>query len=245
MPSAVREGIPFVVASAVIAALLGTWRSWAGWAGVIFTGWVAWFFRDPERSCPASPDLLYSPADGLVTAVDEVESDWHVEGRAARVVIFLSPLDVHVNRSPGTGRLVARRREPGRALPAFLVAGAGNNARQLLAFELVRPSAAGDTTIVPVVVVQIVGFLVRRIVLWRWPGEEVVAGDRLGMLRFGSRTDLVIPGGVADILVAKGDRVIGGITPLARWRSDRSDQGDRASTDPSSAWTPAPSEATT
>ena len=169
-PRATREGIPFVVASTVVAALLGRLSGWAGWAGVAFTAWVAWFFRDPERACPAEPGVLYSPADGLVTAVDEVDGEWHVTGRAARVVIFLSPLDVHVNRS------------------------------------------------VPFVVVQVVGFLVRRIVTWRWPGETVQAGDRLGMLRFGSRTDLVLPVGTADVLVSRGQRVVAGITPVARFR---------------------------
>ena len=213
-PRATREGIPFVVASTVVAALLGRLSGWAGWAGVAFTAWVAWFFRDPERACPAEPGVLYSPADGLVTAVDEVDGEWHVTGRASRVVIFLSPLDVHVNRAPVDARLVGRRREPGRALPAFLVAGAGTNARQLLAFDADTPSGSA----VPFVVVQVVGFLVRRIVTWRWPGETVQAGDRLGMLRFGSRTDLVLPAGTADVLVSRGQRVVAGITPVARFR---------------------------
>lgn len=213
-PRATREGIPFVVAAAIIAALLGRVSTRAGWFGVAFAAWVAWFFRDPDRDCPAEPGVLYSPADGIVTAVDEVEGDWHVIGPAARVVIFLSPLDVHVNRAPVAARLVDRRREPGRALPAFLVAGAGANARQLLAFDAPAPGGA----IIPVVVVQVVGFLVRRIVTWRWPGEEVAPGDRLGMLRFGSRTDLVLPVGAADVLVTRGQRVVGGVTPVARFR---------------------------
>jgi phosphatidylserine decarboxylase len=143
-----------------------------------------------------------------------VEGEWHVTGRASRVVIFLSPFDVHVNRAPVDARLVGRRREAGRALPAFLVAGAGANARQLLAFDGETPS--GQT--VPFVIVQVVGFLVRRIVTWRWPGETVHAGDRLGMLRFGSRTDLVLPAGTADILVTRGQRVFAAVTPVARFR---------------------------
>ena len=84
----------------------------------------------------------------------------------------------------------------------------------MLAFDADTP--AGHA--VPFVVVQVVGFLVRRIVTWRWPGEAVSAGDRLGMLRFGSRTDLVLPAGTADILVARGQRVVAGITPVARFR---------------------------
>lgn len=213
-PRATREGIPFVVAATVAAALLGRAASWAGWVGVAFAAWVAWFFRDPDRDCPAAPGILYSPADGLVTAVDEVDGAWHVTGPADRVVIFLSPLDVHVNRAPIAARLVDRRREEGRALPAFLVAGAGANARQLLAFEADTPSGAT----IPFEVVQVVGFLVRRIVTWKGPGEAVAAGDRLGMLRFGSRTDLVLPAGTAEILVARGQRVVGGVTPVARFR---------------------------
>lgn len=216
--SAVREGIPFVVAATLIATVAATWRRWAGWAGLVFTVWVAWFFRDPDRECPAVEGTLYSPADGLVTAVDEVDSSWHLTGRATRVVIFLSPLDVHVNRAPVNAELVARRQEPGRALPAFLVAGAGENARQLLGFNARMPHPSpGNDGAVPIVVVQIVGFLVRRIVTWRWPGETVRAGDRLGMLRFGSRTDLLAPAGTVEVLVRPGNRVVGGITPVARF----------------------------
>ena len=216
--SAVSEGIPFVVAATVIATFAATWRRWAGWAGLAFTVWVAWFFRDPDRECPAVEGTLYSPADGLVTAVDEVDSSWHLTGRATRVVIFLSPLDVHVNRAPVDADLVARRQEPGRALPAFLVAGAGENARQLLGFNVRLPqSDPGRDNTVPIVVVQIVGFLVRRIVTWRWPGEAVRAGDRLGMLRFGSRTDLLAPVGTVEVLVRPGNRVSGGVTPVARF----------------------------
>ena len=95
-PRATREGIPFVVASTIVAALLGRVASWAGWLGVAFTAWVAWFFRDPDRECPAEPGVLYSPADGLVTAVDEVDGEWHVTGRASRVVI--GGVAVHMQR---------------------------------------------------------------------------------------------------------------------------------------------------
>jgi phosphatidylserine decarboxylase len=198
----------------------------------------AWFFRDPSRRCPGEPGVLYAPADGVVTAVDEVEWDWFFHGRALRIVMFLSILDVHVNRAPAGGRLLAYRRDPGGFAPAFLTKRSERNARQLLGIEIeseVRSpkseaeaavsdfgprtlrSAQGQVSDGRIVVAQVVGVLARRIVSWRLPGDELAAGQKLGMIRFGSRTDLLVPAGLAAPLVRPGAVVRAGLTPLARY----------------------------
>ncbi|CAA9238730.1 MAG: Phosphatidylserine decarboxylase [uncultured Chloroflexi bacterium] len=183
-------------------------------AGLLAVGvWAAWFFRDPVRRCPAHPDTLYAAADGVVLLVDEVDEDWHIQGRALRIATFLSAFDVHVNRCPAAARLVASRRDPGSFAPAFLRHGAEGNARQLLALEVDgRPPQTRR-----LVVAQIVGFMARRIVSWRLPGDRLAAGQKVGMIRFGSRTDVLAPAGAVRPLVRPGDRVLAGLTPIARY----------------------------
>lgn len=228
---AVRSGVPLV-------AVLGAFGGWGWIAGrrrprhrwwsaplLALTLWVAWFFRDPPRRCPGDQDVLYAPADGTVTAVDEVDWDWFFHGRALRLVTFLSLLDVHVTRSPVAGRLVASRRDRGGHAPAFLVRGADRNAR-LLSGIVRRPLPStplggqpGDQPDDRVVLAQVVGFLARRIVPWRSPEDRVLAGQKMGLMRFGSRADVLIPAGRAVPLVAPGDRIRAGLTPIARYRS--------------------------
>ncbi len=211
---AVRSGGPLVAALGASGGL--GWlasRRHRRWSAPLLalTLWVAWFFRDPPRRCARQRDLLYAPADGTITAVDEVDWDWFIHGRALRIVTFLTLLDVHVTRSPVGGRLVASRRDRGGHAPAFLVRGADRNARLLLG--IVRGPAPGDR----VVLAQVVGFLARRIVPWRHPGDSLSAGQKVGLMRFGSRADVLVPAGQATPLVAPGDRVRAGLTPIARY----------------------------
>jgi phosphatidylserine decarboxylase len=210
---ALREGAPLIAFFAALGVL--AWRkhrpSGIGLLG--FAAWTAWFFRDPVRHCPAEPDTLYAAADGRVMAVEEVDWDWFIHGRALRIVTFLSPLDVHVNRCPVAAQLVAARRDTGSFLPAFLTGGSESNARQLLGFEV---SGRGEES-GRLVVAQIVGVMARRIVSWRWPGDRLAAGEKIGMIRFGSRTDVLVPAGAAVPLVSPGDTVHAAITPLARY----------------------------
>ena len=219
---ALREGAPLVAALAALAAV-GLARHRAAGAGLLgLAAGSAWFFRDPPRRCPGTPGTLYSAADGRVIAVGEVEWDWFIKGTALRIATFLSPLDVHVNRSPAAARLVAYRRDPGGFVPAFLAGRSAGNARQLLGLEVDRGSplprgeGAGTNR---VVVAQIAGLLARRTVLWRLPGDHLAAGQKLGMIRFGSRTDVLVPTGLATPLVSRGDRVRASLTPIARYRS--------------------------
>jgi phosphatidylserine decarboxylase len=165
------------------------------------------FFRDPEIAIQAEPDDVLSAADGAVLAVDRVDEPWFIGGAADRIVVFLSVFDAHVNRSPVAGRLVAVRKIPGAFAPAFMYA--ENNCRDMLAIE-------GEQG--PVVVAQISGVLARRSVQWCQVGESLEVGERFGMIRFGSRTDVYLPAGQAEVLVKAGQRVRAGRTVIARYR---------------------------
>jgi phosphatidylserine decarboxylase len=164
------------------------------------------FFRDPEVSVRAGDEDVLSAADGVVMAVDRIHEPWWIEGEADRIAVFLSVLDVHVNRWPVAGRLAKVKRVPGRFSPAFLHG--EHNCKDLLAVE-------GDRG--PLLIAQISGVLARRSVQWTAVGDRFAAGDRLGMIRFGSRTDVYLPAGTARILVKEGERVRGAQTVIARY----------------------------
>jgi len=197
-----REGLPFLAAAATpgIAA-------WAlGWtvAGSAF-GAVAlltgWFFRNPPRQVPDGPNLVVSPGDGRVLAVAEEEEPRFLKGRAVRVSVFLSPLDVHINRTPCAGLVKAVANKPGR----FLVA---SRPDATLANEQV--AALSETDVGHrVLCVQVAGYVARRIVCWLTEGERVARGERYGLIRFGSRMDLYLPTGT-EVRVKTGYRVTGG-----------------------------------
>lgn len=181
----------------------------SGWAAVGLGAAVVAFFRDPERPPPLDPSLVVAASDGFVTGVDEdVEEPWLPGGRATRVTVFLSLTDVHVNRSPVAGR-VTRQEELGDGFAPALFHGAKDNRRNRIALD----GPAG-----PVVVVQVAGALARTITSWVGPGDRVAAGERLGIIHFGSRTDVLLPRGSAEVLVSRGTRVHAGVTPLARLR---------------------------
>jgi phosphatidylserine decarboxylase len=197
------EGWPFVAIPAGIAALLAL----AGRRGLAVPFAAAslaslGFFRDPDREVPSIPGGVLAPADGRVMQVDEI-SDPFV-GPAARVAIFLSPLDVHVNRAPIGGLVAGVVYSQGRFVPAYKPeAGAGN--------ERCMVHLQGDST--RVTVTQIAGVVARRIVCRVAPGDKLAVGERFGMIRFGSRTDCCMPRGT-DVRVRVGDTVRGGVTLL-------------------------------
>jgi phosphatidylserine decarboxylase len=171
---------------------------------------VASFFRDPERVIPTDPAALVSPADGTVTHVEEVSDADFPGGRALRVSIFLSVFNVHVNRNPRSGRVTRLRYFPG----AFCDARSGECAVQNEQFWI---DYEDGSTGAPIRVKQIAGAIARRIVCWLRPGEEIKAGTRFGMIKFGSRTDLLLPvSSVADVRVKVGDPVRGGSSVLLR-----------------------------
>jgi phosphatidylserine decarboxylase len=179
----------------------------SGWGLLGLAGAVAAFFRDPERPLPQDPGLVYAASDGFVTGVDDdVEEPWLPGGRATRVTVFLSLTDVHVNRSPVAGTLTGSEQVGSGFAPALL-RGAKDNRRN----RLLLHGPAG-----PVVVVQVAGAIARTISNWVQVGDRLVAGQRLGVIHFGSRTDVLLPRGTADVLVSKGTRVHAGVTPIAR-----------------------------
>jgi phosphatidylserine decarboxylase len=197
------EGWPFVLvpaAAACILAVIGWWPV-AAVLGVVALASLG-FFRDPERTPPVGPGLVLAPADGRVMRIDEVEDPW--VGRAVRASIFLSPLDVHVNRSPVAGLVDSVRYEAGRFMAAYRDEASELNERCTIALE-------GDATRIGVK--QIAGVLARRIVCRVRAGDKLAAGERFGLIRFGSRTDLVVPR-TTEMRVKIGDRVRGGETVM-------------------------------
>jgi phosphatidylserine decarboxylase len=198
------EGWPFIfppAAAACILAMVGWWAAAAVFlvAAAAFTG----FFRDPERTPPHAPGALLAPADGRVMEVALVDDRW--VGPAVRMSIFLSPLDVHVNRSPLAGLVREVEYASGRFLAAYRPQASEVNERCTLMLE-------GDAARVSVR--QIAGVLARRIVCRVERGDKLSPGERFGLIRFGSRTDLIAPRGV-DVRVGVGDRVRGGETVMA------------------------------
>jgi phosphatidylserine decarboxylase len=217
MSSARAESLKILVPIAAALLVLLFLSSLASWLGFITTPLCAlllvafffslYFFRDPERDGPDDPALLVSAADGLVTHVEVVDDAPFGLGRATRVSVFLSVFDVHVNRFPYAGTVTEAVHSPGLFLDARLVDSATRNERMDWMLQTTRGKVA---------VRQIAGLIARRIVGWIQPGEVVTTGQRLGLIRFGSRTDLFLPAN-CEVLVRVGDRVAGGLTPVARW----------------------------
>jgi phosphatidylserine decarboxylase len=197
------EGWPFILAPAALAAglaLIGQRRLALPFAGASLA--ALGFFRDPEREVSAVPQGVLAPADGSVREVVEDADDW--VGPGVRISIFLSPLDVHVNRAPVAGVVADTAYRPGRFLAAWRPEASRVNERNTIYLQ-------GETA--RVTVVQIAGVLARRIVCRVGPGDKLAAGERFGMIRFGSRTDCLVPRGT-EVRIRPGEQVKGGVTIL-------------------------------
>lgn len=202
--SIVRESIPYIVVPLVLsvaATLLGLW--YVGLLFFLVALFMAFFFRDPKRVPPSDPDVVVSPADGRVT---RIESPAGQADAPTLISIFLSPLDVHINRAPIRGKIVDVVYSPGK----FLMA---TNERASLVNEQNALTIQGEK--ITVVCKQIAGILARRIVCWKSTGDRLNLGERFGMIKFSSRTDVLLPACV-KVTVAEGDRVRGGITVIGR-----------------------------
>jgi len=200
----VKESIPYIVVPVLLgvaAAALGFWYV----AGFLFllTLFMAFFFRDPKRVPPTDPDVVVSPADGRVTRVGPMaeEADEPTVGS-----IFLSPFDVHINRSPIPGKIVEVKYSPGK----FLMA---TNEKASLVNEQNALTIQGEK--ITVVCKQIAGILARRVVCWKGKGDNLSLGERFGMIKFSSRTDILLPANVV-VMVKEGQRVQGGTTVIGR-----------------------------
>ena len=200
----VRDGIPYVVAPivlAVVPALFGYWLLSVPLLAI--AGFMAFFFRDPHRQCPSEPGIVVAPADGRVTIVTHADDR---ENAQSLVSIFLSPLDVHINRAPIGGEIT----EIGYKKGKFLMA---TREQSRLLNEQNTLTICGNGLTVGCA--QIAGILARRIVCWKRAGDRVQCGERFGMIKFGSRTDLLLPGTV-EIIVKEGMHVRGGETIVGR-----------------------------
>ena len=204
-----RAGWPFV-GGGVIVALLGlVVGAWLFWIGVALTLFCLYFFRDPERATPLRDGVIVAPADGRVVSVAPIVPPAELGLGSAprwRVAIFLSVLDVHINRMPADGTVTQVAYHRGKFVSAASEKASDSNERNALALQLVN---GGDLA-----VVQIAGLIARRIICFVRPGDVVRAGSRLGLIRFGSRTDLYLPAGVKP-LVIEGQSMIGGETVIA------------------------------
>ena len=204
-----REGWPFVAAFFVASIVMGWIWDPLFWIGLLLTGWCAYFFRDPRRVTEVNDDLVISPADGRVShigkAIPPAELGLGNEP-IARVSVFMNVFNCHVNRSPVKGRITRIVHKSGSFLNAELDKASEQNERNSLLIE----GPAGR-----VGVVQIAGLVARRIVCWAKEGEEIAAGERFGLIRFGSRLDIYLPEG-ASVAVSLGQTAIAGETVIAR-----------------------------
>ncbi|PWG01201.1 phosphatidylserine decarboxylase [Sphingosinicella humi] len=214
-PSVHPEGRKFVViAGAIAAAFLFFISDEIGWPLLGVTIWVAAFFRDPVRTTPTGEGLIIAPADGLVTMIATVPppreltgDDALADGLYTRVSIFMSVFDVHINRTPIPGTVIRVAYIPGKFLNADLDKASEDNERQHILVEGANGLRIGFT--------QIAGLVARRIVPWVKPGDAVAAGQRVGLIRFGSRVDVYLPAGIAPQVIL-GQRTIAGETIVGR-----------------------------
>src|SRR5215217_5846917 len=200
---------PPLVASA---ALLLARRRRSGLLALSAAGATLAFFRDPERPLEPEPNVVYAAADGFVTEVEEAHEPWVPGGKAMRISTFLSIHNVHVNRSPVRGRIVKMEERPGRFVPAFLGGAKDENHQNRVAIDGPKGRA---------VVVQIAGIVARKISPWIEIGESVKTGQRIGLIHFGSRTDVLLPAGSAEPMVRPGHPRTTGQTPTTRYKQDK------------------------
>lgn len=196
----VKEGFPFVIVPAVLALIFAFLQFWIIAALFVAVAlFMAYFFRDPHREVPTGDDIVVSAADGKITRIDDNE-------KGKLVSIFLSPLDVHINRAPIAGKITGVNYVRGKKLPATSDQASFVNERNSITISGERMT---------VVCTQIAGILARRIVCWNKTGDELELGQRYGLIKFSSRTDILMPAEI-ELKVAVGDRVVGGETIIAK-----------------------------
>lgn len=207
-----KEGYPFIIAGVVASLVLGWLWEPLGWAGAVVTLWICYFFRDPVRVTPQDPDVVISPADGRISSIVEVVPPPELQlgqEKMLRISVFMNVFDVHVNRAPVAGRVARIAYTPGLFLNADLDKASEDNERSAMVIETPRG---------PVGVVQIAGLVARRIVSFVKEGDQLAAGQRFGLIRFGSRVDVFLPAGVVPA-VGLNQRAVAGETVLADLRA--------------------------
>jgi phosphatidylserine decarboxylase len=205
-----RAGYPFIAGALVPAAIAGVARRpVVATSFALLAGFLTYFFRDPERQVPQDAGLVVSPADGRVMIAGPSDKRWAPPGEWKQITIFLSPMDVHMNRTPVDGRVTSVKYHPGTFLPAYNERSNDNELNEIWLDHHGRT----------VVVRQVVGILARRIVCRIVEGQQLARGERIGLMKFGSRMDVFLPTD-AELRVSVGDRVTGGETVLALLRGD-------------------------
>jgi len=208
-----REGLAFIIVAALIAAAgyaaALTRRSWPLWllafVLTLVALWVAYFFRDPERTGARGDPLVIAPADGKVVMITEVDEPAFVHGRATRISIFMNVFNVHVNRYPVSGTVRYVHRNPGKFM---------NAATEESSLENEQTSVGLESNGKRILVRQIAGLIARRIHTYSREGERVEQGERMGLIRFGSRVDVFVPPG-SSVRVKVGDMTVAGTTVIA------------------------------
>lgn len=212
----VKDGYSHVFGSIILCGLIGLGLHLAGlkvaavifWAlGVILASFMFYFFRDPERLPPVDDSLIVAGADGLVRAIEEIRESRHLATDTVRISVFLSPFNVHVNRSPMGGTVSALSYTPGKHLLTISNASSEHNEHSSILIDGPRTRC---------LVRQIVGPIVRRVVYWLQMNQPIQRGERIGMMKFGSRLDMYFPKTDVQVLVKKGDKVVAGVTPIAK-----------------------------
>lgn len=205
-----REGFPYIIGLAVVT--LVTYFLWPilSILPLILTFFVAFFFRNPKRVIPQDEGILVSPADGRVMWIEEVEEERFFKGKAIKISIFLSVFNVHLNRTPVSGKVTYRAYREGKMIPAFKSHASDINEKNFVGIE---------NDLIKVLVTQVTGFIARRIVCWVKEGQELQRGQLFGLIKFGSCTEIYVPKSV-EILVKEGERVIGGETVIGRIKNE-------------------------
>lgn len=205
-----KEGWPFIAIFFAVALVLGLFWDALFWIGLALTAWCAYFFRDPQRITPLDDDIVVSPADGVISSVGPAvpppelslgDAEW------TRISIFMNVFSVHVNRAPVRGRITMRAYKPGKFLNAELDKASRENERNGFVFD----SPHG-----PVAAVQVAGLIARRIVSFCEEGDELGAGDRIGLIRFGSRVDVYLPADATPQIFV-GQLAVAGETVIAAY----------------------------
>ncbi|HWC18762.1 MAG TPA: phosphatidylserine decarboxylase [Terriglobales bacterium] len=211
----VRDGFYYGLGAAIAAVLLGLINLWLAVPPLLLGAFFVWFFRDPERPIPDGPGVVVSPADGKVTSVDQFNQDGQSK---KRISIFLNVFDVHVNRSPISGTITSLFYQKGKFGNAMSVGSSDANEQNIV-------TVRGDGQ--AVIFKQIAGLLARRIVFTPRPGDRLERGQRVGLIKFGSRVDVVLDDAV-EVRVKVGDRVAGGSSILGVLRASASGRTESA-----------------
>jgi phosphatidylserine decarboxylase len=202
----IRDGYPFIIPLALISVFLAFMgMRWLVLLFFVLTFFVTWFFRNPERHIPAGDEIIVSPADGRILKIEEIEGGPFGGGRCRKVSIFMSVFNVHVNRAPCSGTIQSIRYHKGRFFSADLDKASELNENNAI---LIRTDTGID-----IVTIQIAGLIARRIVCWIKEGMHIQKGERFGMIRFGSRLEVLLPL-EAKVRVREGERVKAGETPI-------------------------------